>query len=53
MHVSEISFNLAQGKGAQEEELASLRERVKEVEATLEVKEAMEKQIQGEYKSNL
>ena len=48
-----MSFNQQQGRFAGEEELLELRERVRELEAALEVKEQMEKQIQQEYHGNL
>lgn len=52
LHVSEMSFNY-QPKQAQEEEIAALRERLREVEMTLDIKTGMEEQIQKEYRSNL
>lgn len=52
LHVSEASFNY-QPKQSQEEEVAALRERLREVEMALDIKTGMEEQIQKEYRSNL
>ena len=49
LHVSEISFNFPKRL----EEDAMLREKLREAEAALEIKNSMEEQIRGEYKANL
>lgn len=41
MHVSEVSFNLTAAQKAQQDDTDQLRERLKEVEAAFEMKEAM------------
>jgi hypothetical protein len=53
LHTSEVSFNINPARGALEEELSAVKEKLREMEAALEVKESMEKKVQDEYKVNL
>ncbi len=52
LHVSEISFNYHPNK-PNDDDPTALRERLREVEAALEIKAGMEEKVHAEYRANL